>query len=781
MATMPMMDQTAPLSDEARAAIESLVKGVMGEEKSSRRSEVRIAAKQRFFGNGIQHVWYDNTTYAFCAPDASGMELPRFMDVYNIFTPHKRSFTSILSQNPPGVNFVPDDLQRSTDITAAAYADKMRHRVDRLVNMKDRQMEAASYFCTDGRTITRTYRDKNGKLRVELNGVLESKVPIFARKMENWGYAVLSEEVDKWEMKDEYPDFADDIDDSDGSSSDTTYERQARLGVLANRKSGGSYGEAHKGLVTRHIAWIRPSRYRKAAEGVRAELKTLYPNGFRATVICNKAVDCIPQAMEEEIRVEWPAPGQGQNRPSLLHDLVPIQEAFNDCMNMLREHFEFSIPATWLAEGSVDSEALNEQRSAPGVMHTIVVPAGASINDLIMQEQVAQLPPELVANLDRLITLAQFVSGDLPSLSGEGDPHSETAEGQKMLSDQAKGQLSPAWAGIQWLFAGTYELSIKQAALMVADRDSIAVAGGPTGSQQFNPAAILDGTWGCYPNTDSSFPETMADKRASFSMLTQRLGAAGEAGLAIVMHPDNLKLAKQYSGLEDFVIIQAESRDKQLMEIEQLMKESPVPDEQSPQYPQYVQQMQEWSQQKRQYDFEVKYRQSVGSEHQFMPPPMAPPPQPPMKASVDVDADWDFHQYELDKLQEWLSSTAAREEQQKGNIPGIQNVKLHGQQHKDALAKIAQANAPKPEPPKMSLSVKVDDPASVSAILALAGVNTPPGEIEAASVPEDQNMAADTQDKAASATHKSVLAAREAVTPIKRDPPLDQTDAVKEE
>lgn len=752
MPTAPDMPQE--LSDGARTELESLVTGVLKDEMSARRSEVRIAARQRFFRNGIQHVWYDSASYSYMAPDASGLELPRFMDVYNIFTPHWRSFVSILSQNPPGVNFVPDDLQRSPDVSAAASAEKMRKRVDRLVHMKDRQAEAAGYFCTDGRTITRTTTDAQGKLRITLHGVLESKVPIFARKMERWGYAVLSEEIDLWEAKDEYPDFASDIESADTSTAEASFERTARLGILANRKSGAAYGEAHKGLVTQHVAWIRPSRYRKASDEVRRELKALYPNGVRCTMISGKAVECVGQSMEEELRVEWPSPGQGQNRPSLLHDLVPIQEAFNDCMNMLREHFEFSIPATWIAEGSVDSEALSEQRSAPGVIHTITVPSGASINDLIMQEQVAQLPPELVSNIDRLLSLAQFISGDLPSLSGEGDPHSETAEGQKMLSDQAKGQLSPAWAGIQWLFAGTYEIAIKKAAELVSDRESIAISGGPTGQQRFNPAAILDGTWGCYPDTDSSFPETMADKRASFSMLTQRLGAAGEAGLAIVMHPDNLKLAKQYSGLDDFIIIQAEARDKQLMEIEQLLQESPVPDEsQMPQYMQMTQQAQAQGQQ---------------------------PPPPPMKSSVDVDADWDFHQYELDKLQEWLSSTACREEQQKGNIPGIQNVKLHGAAHKAALAKIAQNNAPKPEPPKISLSVKVDDPSSVSQILGLAGVNTQPADIEAANVTDEQKTVAETQNQAASAMHKSVLAAKEQVTPIKRDTPPDQIDKIEE-
>ena len=108
------------LSEEGRAGLETLVKGCLKEELTARRSEVRQAWRQRSFANSQQYLWWDEVSNCYMHPSASGQEMPRYMDVYNIYTPHKRSFTSILSQNPPGVNFVPDDLQRSLDVTAAA-------------------------------------------------------------------------------------------------------------------------------------------------------------------------------------------------------------------------------------------------------------------------------------------------------------------------------------------------------------------------------------------------------------------------------------------------------------------------------------------------------------------------------------------------------------------------------------------------------------------------------------------------------------------------------------
>jgi hypothetical protein len=369
------------------------------------------------------------------------------------------------------------------------------------------------------------------------------------------------------------------------------------------------------------------------------------------------------------------------------------------------------------------------------------------IRDLIFQEQVAQLPPELVANLDRLITLAQFTTGDMPSLYGDGTPDQETASGQKMLSDQAKGQLSPAWGGMQWLFAGTYEIGVMEAAKLVQDRPLIAVQGG-SGQQQFNPAAILDGTWGCYPNTDSSFPETMADQRASLQAVLTQLGQ-GERGQDLVYHPDNLKLIKQFSGLENLVIPGAEARDKQLREIEQMLKEPPVPDQaQIPQWQQAAQQV-------------------AGQQ----PPPM------PTTSSVPI-GKYDYNQAELDKCIEWLSSTQCFEEVQKGNQQGVDNVTLHADLHAAAIAKAAPP--PQFKPPNVTLTAKITDPVAIAGLLGEAGAHTTPENIEASNLLEEQNTAADTQDKAAGAQHKAVLAAKEAVTPIKKDPPMDQVDKVKE-
>jgi hypothetical protein len=734
------------LDDTDRAGLADLITGFLGEEKTGRRAEVRKAWQQRSYRAGIQHIWYDDRSYSFMTPKASGVDLPQFMDCYNLYTPHYRSFVSILSQNPPGINFVPDDLQAATDVTAASYAEKMRHRVDRMVHMKDRQQEVAGLFCTDGRTIGWARVDAKGKLCVTAHGVLESKVPIYARHMDRWGYVVLSEEMDLWEAKEEYPDYAEDLEPST-TSAEAQYEALARMNVIGSARGASSDGL--KNIVTRHTAWIRPSRYRKATDELKEKLPQMFPDGVRVTMLGKIVCDAVPERIEDALVVQWPSPGQGQNRPSLLHDLVPIQDAYNDYKNNLRESAGYINPATWVDGDAIDSEALPEQRSEPGAIHVILPKAGKSIQDSVFQEASNGMSPELSAACAQLLTDAEFISGDLPAVFGAGTPDSETATGQKMLADQAKGQLSMAWAGLQWWFAGIYVISVRLAATLDADKPSVSVAGG-NGQDSFSPSAILDGNFGCYPDTDSSFPETMADKRASLqSVLTQ----LGQADAQLVLHPDNLKLVKQYSGLADFYIPQAAARDKQLSEIDQMLKEVPIP-ETDPQKLQAYQQA-------------VQQAQASGQ----------PPPPEPVTSSVKIGSR-DFHEFEVTKVNEWMSSESRREEERKGNFKGVHNVDLHGDLHDAAIAAKAAANAPQQTPMSISGSFKDLDPATKVQVLQRDGYQPDPSSFQTDAIQAQQSSSADTQLAAANAQHKSVLAAKEAVQPAHKlalvDPSPDQ-------
>lgn len=728
----PMMppDPFTVMTDQAKSAVESMVRAFIKEDAAARRSEVRKAWQQRLFFEGQQHLTYDSKTFSWEEPNGDDANLPRYMDVYNIYAAHHRSFLTVLGMNWPGGNAVAGTVNSSVDISAAQLAEKMRLVVDQEIDQKAIQTEDANLFCTDGRTIHWIRLDK-GELRITVHGVLESKVPILNRQMKQWGYLILSEERDQYLAKEDYPDFEKDI-SSEADGGEAQYERFARLNVLSGRRGMDS---ALRYICTEHNAWIRPARYRKAPENVRGELRELFPDGLHATIVSGKLVKCIAEVMESCCVAAWPVPGKGKGK-SMLHDVVPIQGSYNDVKNMQREQAEYGIPATWVDGRAIDSEAISEQLSVPGAIHVINPAAGTNVENSVKQEDAMQLSPQVIAMGPQLLQDAEFIISDPPSLygavqEGVGDVYATN----KLLSDKAKSLITPAWMAIQGLWAETYEIAIPLRAQQSKGEMSI---DGPHGRETFDPAGLLDGKFTWRTDRDSAFPESTADQRAAFRSTMTDLVAAGD--LATASHPDNMKLLQIYSGVPDIVILPANSRDKQLWEIEQLLDEAPVPNQNDPQWQQQAQ-------------------RAISQGMQ--------PPQPPMMSSVQV-GKYDFHQFEADKCKEWLSSPACREQLQQGNHEGVQNIELHCDAHMAAISQAAQqaADAQKSAERKpMSITANYKDlPASIQDQAVQADGYTPaPEETSVGAYQKAQQNSAETQNTAASAQHKAVLAAKEAV------------------
>jgi hypothetical protein len=655
------------LSDEAQTALAAELKACMAEDKFARRSEVRAAALQRFYERGDQYIYWDSTKLTFLPAEESGEELPEYTEVFNIYRPHSRSLQSVLSQNPPGVNSIPDDLQQPADVTRANRAEKMRHRVDRDANMKAVQGKVARLFMTDARVVVRS-DVVDGKAVVTAHGVLESKVPITASDICEMGYVVLSRERDLNMAKDEFKPIADKLTAGEAQTVDGSYERIARIGVLQGTKFFAG-GDAEKTIVTEHTAWMRAARYRNLPDAVRDEVKAAAPNGLRLVVISGVVAEVFDQGMDDALTIGFPSEGDGQNRPSLLKDLVPLCDAFNDGMNMARSFFDYGIPAVWFNKNAVDSEAIADQRSEPAAFHEVDAPMGTPLSQVFFQEAAATLPAELMNFLENLQgQLSQFITGDLPSLYGGSMEDVDTAKGYSMAREQAMGSLSPAWASIQKIFAGVYKQAIQALADALGDEEiSVESTGGK--ADKFPASELRTGNYGWYPDTDSSFPETTAAKRAAFQTTVSMLGSM-PGGSDMIAQPDNLKLGLQLSGLEDFKVPGAEARDKQLREIERLLKGLPTP----------------------------------------------------------IDADFDYHQPELQKVQEWLSSEERVEADRAGETDGIERVRQHGLAHKQALA--AQQAPPTGKPPAVAIAYKdVEDPAAKAQILAEAGIHSNAGAI----------------------------------------------------
>lgn len=705
-------EEALALTEDDENAILALVRACMREEQYSRRNEVRWARHQRYYERGDQNIGYDQRSYTFIPladfARENNQTLPKYTQVYNIFRPRLRSLVAVLSQVTPGVNFQPDSLKNSNDISAAQFGEKMRHKLYRDIDTKAVQTEVARMFCTDARAVIWSKDDGT----VWQGGVLESKVPIHLKDTKQWGYCVLSWEDDIYRARDEFPDKADQIKPSSDATSEGNYERIARLGVLGGTRSYVNNDSASQTVVTRHEAFIDPVRYLKIEEGKNGEgrrdkLRKMFPFGFRVTicgdVFCAIAQDSMWARKVDghvvhpgSLAVRYCSAGDGANRPSLLKDMVALQDSFNDTMNLRREAIDYGIPATWFDSDSVDEEAISSQQSSPGAMHGIAV-GSKDIRSLVMQEDPAEVPPDAGAMTEMMIgPFADSVSGDLPSLNGGQIPSSDTVGVYSMSREQALGGLSQAWAGVQGIIADMTYQGVMKMALRLGDEE-VAIED-ESGAETFVASEVLRGGFSCYPDQDSSFPETTAAKRAALQQAMETFGATPQ-GQVLMSQPENAQVYLQLSGLEDIVIPEADANQRQLEEIEQLLAEVPVPQENPDGSP------------------------VIGQDG-----------QPVMQSSVPIDETYDLHEAHFAKVQNWMQSPAKTQEMRKGNLEGIMNVSLHGKAHKaiiDQKAAQAAAMANQQKPPSVSIGYKdVEDPSAKSQILAEAGIKTDPQTIQ---------------------------------------------------
>jgi len=705
-----------PLENDevGQAQLKALVRKYATQDKMVRRLETQEASLQRFYNKGYQHIWWDNAAGLFAiangasafASNDDSTDMPRYMETYNIYGPYGRISSSVLTQNPPGVNFEPDDPSKSVDIDAAKAAEAYRHFIDRTNQRKKLQSQIADRFWTDSRVVTYTRlvqdadrfgEDETGEPRkvalIEAFGVLETKVPITARSRAEFPYCIILDDLDINIAKELFPEQAQKIQTGPSTVGESAYERYARLGALQGTNRRLQPGDAYQHLATRHRVWLRPAAFNDCADAVRDKFKQIYPKGCFVTFCGDAYCGSREENMDDHIAVGFPRAGDGMNRPSLGKDGVALQDAVNDYKNQEKEYLDYGIGATWCDSALVDNPAVREQISQPGNRYSVpLAPGGVDqMASHFFSEPPAECPPSLIqAYQDMRGAFAQFVLGAPPAIWGGGDAHQETAKGIQILRDQAMGQASIPWGAMQEIFAECYRQAVKAVASVAEDETvTIALPGKNATTVQVTIADMARGNFHCIPDTDSNFPQTWGAKRETWMQFLE--AAAKNPALADVLNqPDNLEEMVELSGL-DIVIPGAEARNKQLAEIEMLLKTQPIPPD--PQAVAQYQQMQQMAQ----------AAQGAGQPA----PPLPPPPQP--EPSVPIDPVIDLHNYEFLKCQEWLNSQERRDAE-KNNPQGVVNVRLHALKHYAAMQQQAQQAAQQhAKPPSVSIATQFKD------------------------------------------------------------------------
>jgi len=734
------------LPENLQKSLKGLLRKALTREMYARRQEVMEARRQRFYDRGVQYIYWDYNSNGFAVLPSGGSGSPGdnggYEDVYNIYHPFLRSLVAAGTASPPGVHIEPRS-NKTADTIGAESADLYREFVEQANNIKDKQTDIWRLFCTDGRVVARVYKaepdvqygvDEDGEPLdaecIEINGVLETKVPITQNDPKKWPYCVVSREYEIETLQEEYPDAVTEdgeskIGDSGDSMGESAYERMARIGVLQGTRLITASGETWSNLVTKHIAYFRPGFFRAAAKDVRDQLKEIFPDGVELIVCGDCYCESRNRSMDAFISVTHSTPGDGQNRSSLMHDMVGPQDTFNDCWNQQKEIFDYCIPDVYMDSATLDAMAREERKAEPGAEIPVVLQPGESIQQKVLFGSNVEVPQTLINALNTLSgSLGQMITGMYSAAQGDGDEHQETAKGLTILKESSLGQVGIAWGASQQLLAGAIEQCIRLAASTRDSSQFIPVrsqGSDSTASKQVEIANIQKGNW--YANVDTSYPDTKSMKRAIFTSLLD-MSTKSPAVAAMLALPENQELFKEFVGIEGFEVPGAAADLQQRREIETLLKTGPslpAPDEVMAAVKQQLAQLAPQA---------MQAAQAQGIA--------APPPPPPQviaqmqqqatqaltKPTVPIDSVWDFHQQHIQTIQDWLASQDRFDEEAKGNFEGIENVKLHGMAHKQALAAATQPPAEKP--PSVSINYKDLPPDGQVEAAAAAGIKLNP-------------------------------------------------------
>lgn len=540
---------------------------------------------------------------------------------------------------------------------------------------------------------------------LEVYGPMNVKISPWATKKEDLGYLILETEEHYAKLQDIYPEIAERISpiiDLD------TFDRSMRSNIMFK-------GDVATDLCTCRRVWLKPWTYNvlgvKTREAEIRELKSLYPNGVYCVVI-NKdlVVEGVPDVLEDHWTFTEHPLSESVHAEAIGSAVVPIQDMTNEGWNLTLEGIEFGIPELYADPDVLDFDAYSRSEARPGQVSPAKAPAGRSLGEGFFEAKTSSISQEIDKFLNRLERVGQFVSGALPTVFGGAiQGGSGTAKEYEMSRAQALQRLQITWKIVKIFWSQMLAKAVREFAINMLEDEKYVEKRGSTYINVWIRKIHLNGKVGeVEPDVNESFPISWAQKR---DMILQLFQGGNEDVMEVLRHPENAGLIALIIGVPELYIPGDDDRNKQLVEIGELILAEPVPSAPPPMGPTPP-------------PMEGPAPPpnplgAVGPPQSPKLPPSPPsspepnqaPPQPssfgggmmgggmmppPMQSSVPVDPSLDNHEIEMITCQAWLKSDVGMQ-YKKENPAAYANVLLHMQEHQKfvQMAEAAEAQAEK--------------------------------------------------------------------------------------
>lgn len=392
--------------------------------------------------------------------------------------------------------------------------------------------------------------------------------------------------------------------------------------------------------VTVRNSWLRPASFNILTEKSDVDrLKELYPNGAKVVLVNDEFAEACNESLDDCWTLTHNPLSDYVHFDPLGLLLVSVQEITNDLISLILQTIEHGIGQTFADPAVVNFNAYRQMESVPGGMYEATPKTGKSIGDGFYELKTATLSPEVMPFAQNIQSLAQLVSGALPSLFGGAmQGQGETASQYSMSRAQALQRLQNTWKMFTtwWkqIFGKAVPMFIEE-----VEEDERDVQRNKDGSfiNVFIRKAELEGKIGRIElEANENLPMTWSQQK---DVLMQLLQAANPAILEILGAPENLPLLRERIGLTDFYVPNEDDVLKTYDDIKLLLNSAPIP---------------------------------TGD------------PTNPEQPSVDIDPIYDNPKIGFEIVRKWVISEAGRQAKQ-DNPEGYRNVLLYGSNYRQLM------------------------------------------------------------------------------------------------
>jgi hypothetical protein len=538
------------------------------------------------------------------------------------------------------------------------------------------------------------------------HGKLDHKVPIAVDKLCDMQFVQLCFDLDVAIVKATFPWIAKKIKPGTGDAN-TQLDRIARENVRQAVLGAFVTGDSLARHCTVKYSWFRPSYFMDevVSDAVRAELFEKFPNGCLLATAGPEYAFSRNESMDKHLAIGHPSSGKGQNRRSMGASLISIQKRINDWVDLLDDFFKRTVPKKWMNSEAFDVEAIKKQTNVPGSIGPFLPQPGlTTAEQYIMVEPTPQPQAALPDFIKWFITaLSEEISGALPSLFGAAT-NTETVGGIAIQRDQALQRVGCPWNNIQDLFAEAAKQAV-ECAKECRDGKNISQNIPGIGNVAVN-ISNLAGNVLCYPESDTAFPESWAQRQQKLMTLVDA-STTNPAMQQWLFSPANLPALADGIRMKSFKVPGATSVTKQKGEFEILLRSGPDPNpavlEAKNALEKAHAKMSEMHPEGTPLDpdMQKKMEQGVQAAQQL----------PPEVSTIPVAQDEsELHAIEADVCFQWMNS-AEGQKFKNGSAKqrlAYENVHLHWAEHTAMAKKIAAANAPPEKPPSESFSGAID-------------------------------------------------------------------------